>query len=429
MKSALVTATIIMSLLGVIFVFERWPKREIHQPQDPEEWFLAKIEEKRQAEESIQNTSADSPATISKLIQLMADTNSSVRQEAIRELAKSGRAEVTSIVKQAFADEDEEVRAYAFYGVRASIEEDPFRDHKTSNQFKDELFDSVAALAVNDHMLGQKIEESVSDQMDRQRAILLLPLLNAQKAGAFLQRPDLFRPTNPDFHHILQSLSDAGIPLTKSIDSYIAEFRSNALAEKYPFSYFYGQLLRAAATQKHPRTHELIHDALESFRDWTVPENAAEAKWIMLGLSPTLEDDILIHHERGGPEKLEKPLQSYLLVYEYYHDSMNGGLSQYFLNSYSNNVRQNVSALKEMGANCDVYVIEQAMKLFGANGPPVNQQQRREMMYANDSKLFDLIDAIEAPEGITQKYETIVHAKLYLSKHVEICKQVPRYRE
>jgi len=345
----------------------------------------------------------------------------------------SGREDVIPAMKQAFSDKEESVRRSVLSGVGHALDEDPLGETKTSAAFKAAMFDLIVTLVPHEPV---KERRSVSDDFTYADAIKLLPRLMRSKAREHLQHPSLFRADNRDLYVILESLSNAGVSVSVDLDKYLTDTRPKALADEHPYPYLYGQLLRASATQKHPRARELIQDALEVFDDWTVPENAAEAQWILLGLSPSLDNDIFAHLDRAGPDKLAKPLQQYVIVSEYFYDAMNGGLSQYFFNTSASSIRANVIALNEMGATGPADEIMAALKLFGPKGPPADHQKQREMMRANNSALFRLIDAVKVPEDVKQtpenvehKYETIVHAKLYLAKFPEICKAVPRYSQ
>jgi hypothetical protein len=429
MKSALITAAIIIGIVGSILFFERKKTDDRLPEENPEKWLLEKIEEKREAEDVVQKVLADSPESISKLIQMASDPASATRSEAARELAKSGKTEVIEVIKKALSDKDDDVQDSALWGIRDAFAEDPFRDQKTSREFKEGLFDNVAALLKHDFVVGKFEEKHYGDNYNREEAAILLPQMNKAKAAELLQTPEILRITNPDFDAILQALSDSGIPVNKDVSPWLDELRPKALAGEPPFQRFYGQLIRAAATQKHPKIHEIIQDGLNNFKDWradNIPENAAEAQWIALGLSPTLDDDISIFVEIEGFDKLERPVQHYSAVSDYYYDGMNGGMSQYFLNSYSNRARLALEAVTAMDAVADAYALSEAMKKFGKDGPPLEQTARRALMYANNSRLFDVLDGIKVPESISQKYSAIIYAKLYPAKYVEVFKRIPR---
>lgn len=430
MKSTLITVAIFAAILGGVLLSERktrTPVMDEAQLQADEDPLQAWVEEMRAEhhaiEQAAKHEAAKSPKSIPELIEMASDPSYSVREEAVRELAKSGREDVIPAMKRAFSDKEESVRNHALWGAGDALDEDAFRETKTSAAFKAAMFDLIATLVPYEQ--AEK-PLSVGDEFTRQCAIKLLPKLMPAKAAEYLQHPSIFHADNPDFDDILESLSNAGIPVNADLDKLLDDFRSKAQTGTYSVQCLYGELLRAAATQKHPRARELIQEVLTSFEGSDVADKAAEAQWILLGLSPTLDNDIFVLLDRAGPDKLAKPLQQYIIVTEYYDDAINGGHSQYFLNSFSNSVRANVIALNEMGAVLAAYEISTAMKLFGPKGPPVDQKKRREMMYANNSRLFDLIDGIKAPENIKQKYETNVHAKLYLAKFPEICKTMPR---
>lgn len=424
MKSALITVAILSGILGGFWMFDRpapGPRA------DPEKVFVEKVEEMRQAKEKVEDSADGSPRDLAELVALVDDPNAALgeRSSAIRKIATSGREDMVPVIKRALADKNEEVREWAILGIADSYDEDPLREAKTSARFKEELFDLVAAHLR--HNLDRE-KMSIIDRFDipRQRAIQVLPRMNLAKAAALLQQPDILRLSSPDFLNILGTLSDAAIPLTLKLDGLLEEFHAKAVGGEYYAQEVYGELLRAAATQKHPLTRERIHDALASADYTPVAEKAAEAQWILLGLSPTLDTDIMIQADKMGDDRLETPLRHYVIVSEYHYDSINGGLSQYFLNPFSDDVRINLVALKEMGADVDVHNITQAMRLLGPDGPPTDHATRKELMHANDNRLLRQIDNIEIPDTVTQKHDTIVHAKLYLARHAEACKKLPR---
>lgn len=425
MRTALITIAIVLAGLGAVVVFDRRSTTSSHPAQSLEAELLQKVEARRQAAEKVQDVADNASPSLEELVALMSDRDPYVRKESIREIAKTGRADMIPVIKRAFADKDKDVPRAALLGIGDSFDEDPFRESKTAAAFKEDLFPLVAAAVSRDLEVGKASFAEETDHA-RRTAIQLLPRMDLTRAAELLQQPDLLRVTNPDFDEILAALSDAGIPVKIELNGLLEEFRAKARAGDHRARHIYGELLRAAATLKHSKIGEMIEEALGFTNDWTTPEKAAEAQWIVLGLSPTLDDDILIQAEKIGAGKLELPLQHYSVVTDYYYDASNGGCSQYFLNPGSENVRINLAALKAMGADADAYHIDHAMRLFGPDGPPTEQPRRQEMMYAHNNRLFDLIDKMEVPGHITQKYETIVYAKLYLARHVEACKKLPR---
>ena len=118
MKSVLITAAIIVGLVALVLVFDRKKTDDRLLKENPEQWLLEKIKEKRQAEEEVKQVLADSPESISKLIQMASDPASATRNEAVRELAKSGRSEGVDVIKKALSDKDGDVRDSALWGIR-----------------------------------------------------------------------------------------------------------------------------------------------------------------------------------------------------------------------------------------------------------------------------------------------------------------------
>lgn len=426
MKSALITVAILFGILGGVWMFDRPAPGS---GADPEKVFVEKVEEMRQAQERVEDSADGSPGDLAELVALVDDPRAALgeRSSAVRKIATSGRDDMVPVIKRALAGKDKELREWAILGIADSFDEDPFREAKTSERLKEELFDLVAA-HLQHHLEREKMSVIERFDIPRHRAIQVLPRMNLAKAAVLLQRPDILRVDSPDFLNLLETLSDAAIPLTLKLDGLLEEFHTKALGGEHHAQDVYGELLRAAATQKHAQAVERIQEALTSPDDLPVAENAAEAQWILLGLSPTLDTDIRIQADKMGADKLETPLRHYVIVRNYYDDSQASGLGEYFLSPFFDDIRTNVIALKEMGADMDAYRITQAMELFGANGPPADRAKRREMMEANDRRLLHLIDQVEAPGSIafTQKYNAIVHAKLYLARHVEICKKLPR---
>ena len=189
MKSALITAAIIIGIVGSILFFERKKTDDRLPEENPEKWLLEKIEEKREAEDVVQKVLADSPESISKLIHMASDPASATRSEAARELAKSGKTEVIEVIKKALSDKDDDVQVSALWGIRDAFAEDPFRDQKTSREFKEGLFDNVAALLKHDFVVGKFEEKHYGDNYNREEAAILLPQMNKAKAAKLLQTP------------------------------------------------------------------------------------------------------------------------------------------------------------------------------------------------------------------------------------------------
>jgi hypothetical protein len=92
-------------------------------------------------------------------------------------------------------------------------------------------------------------------------ATKILPQLDEEVAKKALLDPLVLRIDSPDFVHVLRALNDMGVVVGDRVTSLLPELRPKAMARIHPYPYFYGEILRSAALQKHPNFDALIKDA------------------------------------------------------------------------------------------------------------------------------------------------------------------------
>ena len=106
-------------------------------------------------------------------------------------------------------------------------------------------------------------------------------------------------------------------------------------------------------------------------------------------------------------QKLTKPEQVFLCIWELEAEVNNGGFEQYYQNSSGDNADKIVVALQSIGANLTADIGRQANEVFGKDGLPANQserQQRIEKLSEEQKEIWTNLDSkfFEYPNNLAE---------------------------
>ncbi|MEW6357341.1 MAG: DUF4375 domain-containing protein [Planctomycetota bacterium] len=306
-------------------------------------------------------------------------------------LGNIGTDECIIPLSKALRDPDEYVRDRAVRGIQSAIEHG-----RGSPAFRKAMFEGVAAMVVPGCSCNTEHAAECLMQLDRQRAISLL------------SNPDYFQTKNRELHHIIEALGkDAP---TKRLLEIMEEVKPRAQADEYLEDYVYATGLVALAKQKYFGIEALCEDAL-TWKVERIVEAAADGLLTRADLMDYGYYLARLHKEKEW-DSLTKPQQYAIAVGDLYHDVQNGGLHQYYYNSFGNQVRAALEGCKAMGVPEVAEIIHQSMAVFGKDGPSEDRGTRQEQLESLSERQVEELDRL---------------SKLFYEKDVQLYVEGARY--
>jgi hypothetical protein len=277
------------------------------------------------------------------------------REDAGRALAQIATAECIEGAARAMMDEDWRVRA----ATRKSLER-TIGDGRGDPAFFRGLFSSLAASLVR-----TGVEDDV---------VKMLVYLDRERTLALLLSPAYLSLENPNLENILQLLNCSGkripheilLPLIDQLEPVIAEGR-----RKFEF----GQALTAYALNRNTAAESRMRSWARSPNAW-VAESAGAALAVLHGIGG-LFDDVCAILDKEGFVGLNEPQKNFYAVWMAHAGINNGGLHQYFYNSYADHHQRGIEWLLSHGAAEHAAVLEESGGVFGSGRPPEDWEARR----------------------------------------------------
>ena len=120
-----------------------------------------------------------------------------------------------------------------------------------------------------------------------------------------------------------------------------------------------------------------------------------------------LSDNPAARFWKADFQKLTKPEQVFVCVWELEAEVNNGGFEQYYHNSSGDNADKNVAALQLIGANLTADLVKQANEVFGKSGMPTKRterQQRIEELSEAQKEVWSNLDSkfFQYPNNLTE---------------------------
>jgi HEAT repeat protein len=162
----------------------------------------------------------------------------------------------------------------------------------------------------------------------------------------------------------------------------------------YPNHYTYGEALYALAAAGDPRAEGLIREAMGGGND-RLAKRAADALGMLSGLSDPF-GVVARRYDIGGLDALMAPQRHFFCASVFRNEVSNGGLAQYFVNSWGDHARAALAGLEAIGAIHAASVLRRAMAMFGPGGPSLDRDDRHEQMASLTDEQDDEMEALTA---------------------------------
>jgi hypothetical protein len=120
----------------------------------------------------------------------------------------------------------------------------------------------------------------------------------------------------------------------------------------------------------------------------------------------------------GSYESLTVAERVALHVHRFDTEVANGGLHQFFFNLSGNYTWDVLDALREIGAQATLQVVEQALAVFPSSSPSPDEYEREAQMKAFGEEELARLDKL-TDEYLNQDEDIFAHAAQYLRQHRE----------
>ena len=318
----------------------------------------------------------DSPPekAVAALAPFLSDPSVEIRKDAALAIAKTGAPSMVPFVRKALLDQDDYVREYALMGLEFALGRDGVDETTGEN-----LFSSVLAL-----LRAGKNEDKASD---------ILFGLSHKNAKSFFLSDEEFTPDSPMLAECLKTLGNANEPvprdrlleLIKSL-----EFKKRKESQTDALS----GALRLLGQQRNPADRDFLR-ARTSSPEKPVALGALNGLLSSYGLED-FEQKMEKVEEKSGIDALSKPQRFYSAVEECDAEINNGGLAQYFLNSSGDRWPDAVAGFEALGMKKRMAVLQEAISLFGREGPSTHREVRQgqlSKLYRKNDSTFDALDS------------------------------------
>lgn len=314
------------------------------------------------------------PLAVEALAPFLNDPSKKIRKDAALAIAKTGAASITPHVRKAFSDADEYVRSYALMGLEFALNRSALADSVQA-----ELFPDVLAL-----LRAAQNADKASDILYR---------FDAARAKEFFLSQEVLTAESPVLHEILETLANARAPVPHDrLQALISSLETVEM--KYPRTYALGGALRLLGQQQREEDRDFLR-ARTTHPEGRVAQGAAKGLLCSFGLEG-FERRIWEAEERSGYASLSEGQRFYSAVFMCDAEINNGGLAQYFVNSSGDHWRDAVSGFKTMGFKERLSIVNEAIALFGGDGPSTDRairQKQLSKLYKRDDAIFDALDS------------------------------------
>ncbi|OAI45746.1 hypothetical protein AYO44_12460 [Planctomycetaceae bacterium SCGC AG-212-F19] len=347
---------------------------------------LTKNIEERTPFQIVANTLAPyrPPEAVPLLAPFVRHRDKKLRETAGEVLAYFGYAACIDPVSSSLNDEDAYVRNAVLGAINKGIEEG-----HANPKFLEAVFDRIVPLLNRPDATVDGLAPLTLLAIDRQRAI---PVLFSEQ---------FFTVDNREVHYILKALTQRNIPVPREqLIKLLEQLRPQAT--EYPHEYSFGEALVLLAQSKDSEAQKWIREALQSTSE-KVREEAARA----LGLLHGLDDPVHFAYDRlrsVGYEDLTQPQQALFRVHLLAAEVRNGGFAQYFVNSSGDMTHETLKDLTSMRLQHTKKILQEAMELFGPEGPSPDRKTRGRQLAALSKKQDAILDRLNSAFYEDQDY-------------------------
>jgi hypothetical protein len=307
-------------------------------------------------------------AAVEVLAPFLNDPSEEIRKDAALAIAKTGALTISPHVKKAFLDEDEYVRSHALMGLEFALNRSDLPENLSHDLFPDVL-------------------KLLREGMNADEAADILYRLDKERAKVFFLSQEVFSSESPILQEVLQTLANRRVPVPRDhLRGLIETLEPKEM--KYPWTYALGDALRLLGQQQRNEDRDFLHTRTTHSEE-RVAQGAAEGLLCSFGLDG-FEQRIWETEKRSGYEELSEHQKFYSAVFMCDSEISNGGLAQYFVNSSGDNWRDAVTGFKTMGFKERLNILNEAISIFGADGPSTDRSVRQNQL----SKIYKQYDSI-----------------------------------
>jgi len=314
-------------------------------------------------------------AAVEALAPFLNDASEEVRKDTALAIAKTGASSIGAHVRKAFSDADEYVRSYALMGLEFALNRSGL-----AGNLPYELFPDVVAL--------------LREGKNADKAADILFRFDNERAKEFFLSQEVFTPDSPILHEVLETLGNGKVPMPRErLLGLIAALEAKEM--KYPRTYALGAALRLLGQQQREEDRDFLR-VRTTHLEQRVAQGAASGLLCSLGLDG-FEQRIWGTEKRSGYKALSGHQRLYSAVFMCDAEINNGGLAQYFVNSSADHWRDAVAGLKAMGFKERLGVLNEAIAMFGADGPSTDRSIRQNQLsklYKRDDSIFEHLDSL-----------------------------------
>jgi len=307
-------------------------------------------------------------SAVEALAPFLNHSSDEIRKDAALVIARTGAASITPHVRKAFADVDEYVRSYTLIGIENALERTALSDAA-----RHELVGDVLAL--------------LQEGKNADKAAEILYRLDQEAATEYFLSPEVFTVECQVLHEVLETLGKERVPVPRDrLQGLIASLETREM--KYPHTYSLCEALRLLGQQQREEDRDFLRSRMTHSAE-EVAEGAAKGLLCSFGLEEFAQL-IWDTADRDGIGALSQHQRYYAAALECDGEVRNGGFSQYFVNSSGDHWRDAVAGFKAMGFKEQLGIVQEAIGIFGADGPSPDRNERQKQL----SKLYKRNDAI-----------------------------------
>jgi uncharacterized protein (DUF1778 family) len=291
-------------------------------------------------------------------------------------LAEFGYDSCIEPVSIALNDEDAYVRNEVLEGVSKAV-----KNGACEATFRSAVFDRVVPLLSRSDSTASGTAPFTLLTLDRERAI---PVLLGEQ---------FFNVDNPELNNILKALNQRKVPVPReSLLRLMGQLRP--LATDYPHTYSLAECLVLLAQSKDPDAEKWAREGLLSPND-RVREEAGHALGILHGIKDP-HGYVSYRVDEVGYEGLTPPQQALFRVHLLAAEVRNGGLAQYFVNSSGDLAHETLRDLQAIDLTDTHRILNEAMQLFGPEGPSANRKTRGRQLAALTRKQDTALERLDS---------------------------------
>jgi hypothetical protein len=335
---------------------------------------------------------------ISRLARWSNSADPDKRRHAIFCIAFTGMPGAVEKTRLALRSTEEKDRCWSLIGISRALQ-----DGRGTEDYRLSIFPEVAAMATG---------ETGFDSFDDRQSSDVLIRLDRSKGVETLTSRALRVENRRHLDSALKALNDHDVVLDAR---QLLPLLSHAKQEgQYPWTYVHAECLRALARSMPDLAKEEVEAALRS-DEKEVRRGGVTALQTLLSVPGPYD----IWDGKGELTDLPRPIQHVVAALWFRDQVENGGISQYFFNSYGDSCEVAMEAFRAMDAHNCVEILSKAIEFLGPEGTSPDRETRIRA-YANLSD--DKESFLDKLSGRFYKDEDRLEARIvrYMSKHSQV---------